>query len=127
MTDPASPPEPEPDPLYLALMRERYGDVGALQRELIAHVPPPGEGTAPLAPRTPDGAGRYAEEHARVRRWARAKYPTAPIDLATIGAGGVAHVLVTRHDTIGEALCGRRGTALTASDTIPVCRVCTAS
>lgn len=113
------------DPLYEKLMRERYGDLDRLSRELTAHVPPPGEGHA-MQPRTPNGAGQYADDHERVRRWVRAQYPTAPIDLGTIGAGGVAHVLVSRSVTTGESLCGKRGAAATASDTIPVCRVCTA-
>lgn len=121
----SAPSSPAGDPLYEQLMRERYGDVGALQRELTSHVPPPGEGIGPQ-PLTPDGAGRYAEEHERVRRWVRAQYPSAPIHLATIGAGGVAHVLVTRGPGTAESLCGKHGPAATAPDSVPVCRVCTA-
>lgn len=121
----SEPTSPSGDPLYDRLMWERYGDVDKLQRELTAHVPPPGE-SFPAQPRTPDGAGRYADDHERARRWLRAQYPTAPIDLATIGAGGVAHVLVSRGPKSGESLCGKRGPAATAPDSVPVCRVCTA-
>lgn len=119
-----APPSPAGDPLYEKLMRERYGDLDKLQRELIGHVPAPGEFFREQ-PRTPDGAGRYAEEHARARRRLRATYPKAPIELATIGEGGVAHVLVSRSEKTGESLCGKQGRAATAPDTVPVCRVCT--
>lgn len=131
MTEPAPPPNAD---LYAQLMRERYGDPADLSRELTAESPaPPGMDPRLIPPyptnptaRAPRGAGRYADDHDRILRWVTKSHPEWARELCVLGEGGVAHVIVKRTTHQGVSLCGKRGTAYTASDSIPVCRVCSA-
>lgn len=135
MSEPATPETPAE--LYQRLMRERYGDPAVLRAELTGHVPAPPKAetgrpavnvtppiTAPV--RAPTGSGRYAEDHARILRWIKRSHPDWTQYLAVLGEGGVAHVLTSQGPTIAYSLCGKRGEATPAGDTIPVCRVCSA-
>lgn len=114
-----SPGHPTDPDLYEQLLRERYGNPETLARELTGY-----SGFAADYTRPPQGAGAYAEEHTRILRRIAVALPDGPQQLGLIGAGGVAHVLVSRGPVRAETLCGKVGPVVTAGDDMPVCRVC---